>query len=337
MTNKVKADFDSPLKANKNEETVAIRTKDELLSPIREIINFKPSTLDKSVQCSLEKTLESSKSTQTLDKDFPIKPASKLDETGRKEVKTSSRKLITQSELDDKSAVSLSFAINQTSEINGIQLNSSDPKKSSDPSQHSLLETSADVSNESPRKGQVPTAAVSPPIPVSKEPPPPPPPPLPPPLPPPMSMDGVAPPMISRVPPPPPPPPPPPMMVSGPPPPPLPMMSMVPPPPPPPMMSSGPPPPPPPPMMASGPPPPPPPPMMGSGPPPPPPMMGSGPPPPPMMGVGPPPPPPLSGGPSAGIMPGHPTSPAPLPAPPVGGWNAQKSCKFLFLLKYGLR
>lgn len=288
LTNKVKADFDSPLKANKNEETVTIRTKDELLSPIREIINFKPSTLDKSVQCLLEKTIESSKSTQTLDKDFPFKLASKVEETARKEVKSSSRKLITQSELDDKSAVSLSFAINQTSEINGIHFNSSDPKKSCDPPKHSSLETSAElISNECP--GQVPTSMVSPPIPMSKEPPPPPPPPLPPPLPPPISMDGGVPPpppMMCRV---PPPPPPPPMMgSSGPPPPPLPMMSNAPPPPP----------------------------LM---------MMGSGPPPPPMMGGGPPPPPPLSGGPSAGTIPGHPTSPAPLPAPPVGGWNAQKS------------
>ncbi|CAH1408134.1 unnamed protein product [Nezara viridula] len=363
LTNKVKADFDSPLKANKNEETVAIRTKDELLSPIREVINFKPSTFDKSVQCSLEKTIESSKSTQTLNKDFPIKQASKLDETAlkidndakenaRKEIKTSSRKLITQSQLDDKSAVSLSFAINQTSEVNGIHISSSDSRKSSD--HPKPLETSAVISKECPRPDQIPTTAVSPPIPMSKEPPPPPPPPLPPPLPPPMSMVDVTPQMVCNVPPPPPPPsmmdfkppppPPPPMMVGGPPPPlPPPMMGVGPPPPPlPPMMGSGPPPPPPPPMMGSGPPPPPPPPMMGGGgpPPPPPPMMGGGPPPPPpmmgggappppplMMGNGPPPPPPLTGGPTAatGTSAGHPASPAPLPAPPVGGWNAQKS------------
>ncbi|XP_014280845.2 protein cappuccino isoform X3 [Halyomorpha halys] len=372
LTNKVKADFDSPLKANKNEETIAIRTKDELLSPIREIINFKPSSCNKSVQCSLERTTELSKMTQTQDKDFPIKSASEVEETAlktekdakenaRKEVKTPLRKLITQSQLDDKSAVSLSFAINQTSEINGIHSSSSDPPKPS-----SLGSSDDLLSKESHSQGQIPSTVVSPPIPVSKEPPPPPPPPLPPPMsmdgvvppPPPMMGSGAPPPMMGSGPPPPPPPPmmgsgpppppPPPMMASGPPPPPPPPMmgSGPPPPPPPPMMGSGPPPPPLPPMMASGPPPPPPPPMMGSGPPPPPPMMGSGPPPPPpMMGCGPPPPPPLmmgNGPPSmmgvpppppltggstgaTGIIPGHPTSPAPLPAPPVGGWNAQKS------------
>ncbi|CAG9817334.1 unnamed protein product [Phaedon cochleariae] len=137
----------------------------------------------------------------------------------------------------------------------------------------------------------------SPSLPGMSGPPPPPPPPMPgpcgPPPPPPMpGMDG-------------PPPPPPPMPgMGGPPPPPMPGMC-VPPPPPMPGMCG-----------------PPPPPMPGMGGFAPPPMPGmSGPPPPPMPGMGGPPPPPMPG--MGGPPP--PPSPAPLPTPPVGGWNPQKA------------
>ncbi|XP_054261074.1 formin-2-like isoform X2 [Macrosteles quadrilineatus] len=125
-----------------------------------------------------------------------------------------------------------------------------------------------------------------PPIPVSTAPPPPPPPP----------------PICSNIPPPPPPPPPP-------------ICDGI--PPPPPIPGSGPPPPPPPPMSGGIPPPPP---IPGSSPPPPPPPPCSGVPPPPPLAIssGAPPPPP-----APGMVP--PSSPAPFPAPPVGGWNAQRA------------
>ncbi|XP_073977731.1 formin protein cappuccino isoform X3 [Rhodnius prolixus] len=167
------------------------------------------------------------------------------------------------------------------------------------------------------------------PPPLPPPPPPPPPPPLPPceiisskqsptdqisPLPPPPSA-MVHPPshpfvLVPTPPPPPPPPPNPPGMI--PPPPPFPGM-MPPPPPPPPPPGIVPPAPPPPGMV----PPPPPPPGMVPPPPPPPgmvPFPPTGPTPSPPPGTAPPPPPP----------PGSGQTPAPLPAPPVGGWNAQR-------------
>ncbi|XP_049867761.1 protein cappuccino-like isoform X2 [Pectinophora gossypiella] len=185
-------------------------------------------------------------------------------------------------------------------------------------------------------------------------PPPPPPPmpgmcPLPPPMPgmapppPPMPCMGPPPPLMPGMAPPPPPmpcmgppppsmpgmaPPPPPMPCMGPPPPPMPGMA----PPPPPMPCMGPPPPPmpgmappPPPMPGAGPPPPP---LPGMGPPPPP-MPGAGPPPPPIPGMAPPPPPMAGAGPP--LPPGMPDcvppppGPIPFPAPPVGGWTAQRA------------
>ena len=119
-------------------------------------------------------------------------------------------------------------------------------------------------------------------------------------------------------------PPPPPMPVIGPPPPPA--MPGMGPPPPPPMPGMGPPPPPPMPGMGPPPPlpmpgmgPPPPPPVPGMGPPPPPPMPGMGPPPPPMPGMG----PPLAV--SRAFAAAGTGSPLPFPAPPAGGWMANRA------------
>lgn len=125
----------------------------------------------------------------------------------------------------------------------------------------------------------------------------------------------------------------------------------VPPPPPPPLLEpvlTIPPPPPPPPLpttaeaplgLMSGAPPPPP--MPGCFVPPPPPMAAV-PPPPPMLGTVPPPPPPVPGtqGMNGGPPPPPPpamSSPAPLPAPPSGGWNSQKSSEFQKFVILSLR
>ncbi len=108
-------------------------------------------------------------------------------------------------------------------------------------------------------------------------------------------------------------------------------------PPPPPLLTNIPPPPPPPPLLNTIPPAPPLPPMSGQLPPPPPPLpplpslgiIGAPPPPPPLPGSGivgaPPPPPPLPGSGIVGAPPPPPPPglcPTPLPAPPMGGWNA---------------
>ncbi|EEB20117.1 formin 1,2/cappuccino, putative [Pediculus humanus corporis] len=202
----------------------------------------------------------------------------------------------------------------------------SSPKESSKISSTiSTVDTKSftDVSNSTPIPSRQPNL---------EGPPPPPPPPLP--------ELGVS------LPPPPPPPPLPNLGESPPPPPPLPISGAPPPPPPPPPLpiSGAPPPPPPPPSLfnAGAPPPPPPPPPSLSGGPPPPPPLPSGftdssmsstplsnsldtgstfvpPPPPPIMsssGPAPPPPPPPGGGGGA---------PLPFPAPPIGGWNAQRA------------